>query len=280
MKLDSVAFFINLRPIMTSLKTSFRWWLALAAALAALVVAAPTPASAFGVFVEGLPNGGNSIGQYVISGQTYWWLGINYGAVPLDNASEADGQINTFPTAWVAQGINRHIGGPDVLVKQVAVVQYVLDANLPWDTLAGASGRFLEQNGDFHNYTSNDPFLNAMFAAEAFIGQTEANSNQLDFTNLSNYTDPFAGLGDATDDARSALFQSILTDVAAKDAAGAFANYSAQHGYEAVGVPILGGSFMDGLFLASFAPVPEPGSALLLATCALGCVLRRRRVAK
>ncbi len=262
---------------MTSPTPLSRLWLALTAAVALSAVAIPTPAPAFGVLVQGLPNRGNSIGQYVISGQTYWWLGINYGAVPLDNASEADGQINTFPTAWVAQGINRSIGGPDVLAKQVAIVQYVLDANLPWDTLAGASGRFLEQNGDYHNYTSNDPFLNAMFAAEAFIGQTEAHSNQLDFTNLSNYTDPFTGLGDATDDARSALFQSILTDVAAKDAAGYFANYSPLHGYESVSVPILGGSFMDGLFLASYAPVPEPRSALLIATCGLVFTLRRRR---
>lgn len=262
---------------MTSSRLPSRLWLALTAAVALSAIVIPTPAPAFGVLVQGLPNGGNSIGQYVISGQTYWWLGINYGAVPLDNASVADGQINTFPTAWVAQGINRHIGGPDVLAKQVAIVQYVLDANLPWDTLAGASGRFLEQNGDYHNYSTNDPFLNAMFAAEAFIGQTEAHPNQLDFTDLSNYTDPFAGLGDATDDARSALLQSILADVAAKDAAGFFADYSAQHGYKSVSVPVLGGSFMDGLFLASFAPVPEPGSALLIATCGLGWVLRRRR---
>lgn len=59
--------------------------------LAVALASTASSASAFGVFVQGLPNGGNSIGQYVISGQTYWWLGINDGAVPLDNASVADG---------------------------------------------------------------------------------------------------------------------------------------------------------------------------------------------
>ena len=59
--------------------------------LAVALASTASSASAFGVFVQGLPNGGNSIGQYVISVQTYWWLGINDGAVPLDNASVADG---------------------------------------------------------------------------------------------------------------------------------------------------------------------------------------------
>ena len=266
---------------MTSPKPLSRLCLTLTAAVALSAMAIPTAASAFGFQIQGLPNGGNSLGQYVIQGQTYWWLGIEPGAVPLDNSTTGAGQFNQVKDGWIEQVFNRHIGSLEILDKQVAIVQYVLDANLPWDTLAGASGRFLEQNGDFHNYTTNDPFLNAMFAAEAFIGQVEQHPDQLDFTNFSDYTDPFTGLGDATDDTRSALFQSILTDVAAKDAAGYYANYSPQHGYATVSIPANPGSgFMDGLILASFTPVPEPGSALLIATCGLFCILRRRRVAK
>lgn len=248
--------------------------LALALALAAAVLSC-APGSSFGASIQGLPNGGSVIGQYVISGQTYWWLEINPNTPPLDDATQNGAQINPVALGWATQDwLNRHVAD-DALAKQTSIIEYVLDANLPWDTLAGASGRFLEQNGDYHNYTTNDPFLNAMFAAEAFIVQLYPRTTQSDFTNLSDFTDPFASLGDATDDARSALLQSILTDVAAKDAAGYFANYTAQHGYEVVTVPVLDGG--GGLFLASFTPVPEPGSALLLAVTGLLATLRRRR---
>ncbi len=259
--------------------------------LLALITAALafTASTATAAIVVGLENGGASIGQYDFRGRVFWWVGVDPGAAPLDNSTLITAQVHTVADGWLLQDDQRTSefnasspGGAAVLAKQVAIVEYVLDTFLPWDTLAGASGRFLEQSGDYHNYSTDDPFLNAMFAAQAFIAQTVPRYTQLDFTNLSDYTDTFAGLGDATDDARSALFQSILTDVAARDASGTFASYSALHNFSIVNVPgdPVGG-YMDGLIIGpAFAPVPEPRSALLIATCGLGWVLRRRRVAK
>jgi hypothetical protein len=51
---------------------------------------------------------------------------------------------------------------------QVAVMEYVLDTYLPWDTLAGPSGRFIEQNGDSANYANNETFYNVVLHRPEF----------------------------------------------------------------------------------------------------------------
>jgi hypothetical protein len=97
---------------------------------------------------------------------------------------------------------------------------------------------------------------------------------------MSDYQDYFAPLGTLTGDARSALFQSILSDVASKDSSGFFATYMAQHGYFTVNTlyPLADpNNWQDGLVIGSFAPVPEPGGALLIASCGIAWTMRRRR---
>jgi hypothetical protein len=240
------------------------------------------------VSVTGLDNNGESIGEYVIGGQTYWWLCIEPGPPALSNQT-ITAQTLSFQDGWTVQNTERNTNiyqadpsfYASIVPKQVAVMEYVVDTYLPWNTLAGASGIFTEQSGDYHNFSNNDPFYNAMYAVQNFLSETEGKPPKSDFTNMSDYLDYYAGLGDATDNARSAIFQSILSDVAAKDATGFFATYAVQHGYFTVNTyaPLNDpNNWQDGLVLGSFAPVPEPGSALLIASFGLTLLLRRRRI--
>ena len=244
-------------------------------------------ATADTVSVTGLDNNGDAIGQYVIGGQTYWWLCIEPGAAALSNQT-ITAQTLSFQDGWTVQNTERndiYLSDPtfyaSIVPKQVAVMEYVLDTYLPWNTLAGASGIFAEQSGDYNNFNNNDPFYNAMFAVQNFLSQTEGKPPKSDFTNLSDYEDYYAGLGDATDNARSAIFQSILSDVASKDAAGFFATYTPQHGYFTLNTFYASAdpnNWQDGLVIGSFAPVPEPGSALLVASFGLTWLIRRRKI--
>lgn len=242
--------------------------------------------SAETISVTGLDNNGDAIGEYVIGGQTYWWLCIEPSAAALSNQT-ITAQSLSLQDGWTVQNTERNSiyqSDPtfyaDIVTKQVTVMEYVLDTYLPWNTLAGASGNFTEQSGDYNNFSNNDPFYNAMFAVENFLSQTEGKDTKIDFTNMSDYMDYFAGHSDATDVARSALFQSILSDVASKDASGFFATYAVQHGYFTVNTlyPLADpNNWQDGLVIGSFAPVPEPGGALLIASCGIAWTLRRRR---
>jgi hypothetical protein len=243
-------------------------------------------ATADTISVTGLDNNGDSLGQYVINGQTYWWFCVEPGVAALSNQT-ITAQTYSVVDGWTLQNTERnniYLSDPlfyaSIVPKQVAVMEYVLDTYLPWDTLAGASGRFIEQSGDFNNFNNNDPFYNAMFALQNFLAQTEGKPPKSDFTDMSDYLDYYAGHGNPTDDARSAIFQSILSDVAAKDGSGFFATYTAQHGYFIVNTLLSESdpnNWQDGLVIGSFAPVPEPGGALLIACCGIAWMIRRRR---
>jgi hypothetical protein len=255
-------------------------------------VALAATATADTVSVTGLDNDGNAIGQYVIGGQTYWWMCIEPGPPALSNAT-ITAQTYSFQDGWDKQNTERYAiyqSDPtlytDVIPKQVTVMEYVLDTYLPWDTLSGASGRFLEQDPSFTSFTNNDTFHNSMFAVQNFLSETEGKAVNSDFTTIMNssgstfYQDYYAGLGDPTDDARSSIFQSILSDVVSKDAAGFFATYTVQHNYFTLNTfaPVNDPSnWQDGLVIGGFAPVPEPGGALLIACCGIAWTVRRRR---
>ena len=246
-------------------------------------VAFAATVSADTVTVTGLENDGNPVGQYVIGGQTYWWMCIEPGPPALSNQT-ITAQTYSFQDGWDKQNTERY--GiyqsdlslyTDVIPKQVAVMEYVLDTYLPWDTLSGASGRFLEQDPSFTSFNNNDAFHNSLFAVQNFLSETQGKAVNSDFTTIMNY---YAGLGDPTDNARSSIFQSILSDVVSKDAAGFFATYAAQHNYFTVNTfapendP---NNWQDGLVIGGFSPVPEPGGALLIACCGIAWTLRRRR---
>lgn len=245
-----------------------------------------TAATADSVTVTGLPNGGDSIGQYDLNGQTYWWLCIEPGAAALQQSITA--QRYSFLDGWDKQNTERYdiyqsdpILYTSVIPKQIAVMEYVLDAYLPWDTLAGASGRFLEQNADYNNFGNNDSFYNALFAVQNFLAETNGKAEFSDFANVATYYEDYSALfGTATGDARSIIFQNILSDVAAKDMAGFFATYTAQHYYFTISTLLPSAdpnNWQDGLVIGGFTPAPEPGSALLIACFGIAWTLRRRR---
>lgn len=242
-------------------------------------------ASAETVTVTGVDDNGE-MGIFNIAGQNYWWMCIEPGTPALNATITAD-QIS-FIEGWDQQNTERltiYQSDPSfyyntVLPKQVAVMSYVLDAYLPWTTLAGASGRFIELDQNSANYGNNDSFYNAMMVTQNFLAETHGKMTKTNFTNMADYDNYFDGFGDATSLARSALFQSILDDVAAKDGASFFDTYTAQHGYLVVNTLFPEAdpnNWQDGLMIYSFAPVPEPGGAVLIACCGIVWMLRRRR---
>lgn len=242
------------------------------------------------VSVTGVDDNGE-IGIYNIGGQNYWWMCIEPGTPALNTTITAS-QLS-FADAWDQQNQTRvsgYLNFPDygaALPKQIAVMSYVLDTYLPWSTLAGASGRFIEQPNASSNYDTNNSFYNAMMVAQNFLAETYGKPAKENFTNLSDYDNYFDGLivpvpSNPTNDARAALFQGILADVSAKDGADFFDTYTAQHGYLVINSLAPGDSpnWQDGLMIYSFAPVPEPGSALLIGACGMALLLRRRRFAR
>ncbi len=240
--------------------------------------------------VTGLDDNGSG-GVYQIGGQNYWWMCVepastkNVGVgetISVDALSVIDG--------WDQQNLERYNdyqADPSLyttaIPKQVAVLEYVLDTYLPWDTLAGASGRFAEQDSNASNYANDDPFYNAFFAVQNFAAENYGKAVKTDFTDMSDYMDYYAGDSSAAGIARSGIFQNILNDVEAKDGVGFFSSYTAQHGYLIANTFYSTSdpqNYQDSLIISSFAPVPEPGSALLIACCGVAALLRRRRSAR
>lgn len=243
-----------------------------------------TTANADTVTVTGVDDNGE-MGIFNIGAQNYWWMCIEPGTPALNATISAESM--SFLDGWDQQNLERlNIYQSDlslyntVIPKQVSVMTYVLDTYLPWDTLAGASGRFIEQDNSSANYGNNDTFYNAMMVAQNFLAETHGKAVKNDFTNLGDYDNYFDGIGTPVADARSALFQSILADVAAKDGANFFDTYTAQHGYLVINTLFAEAdpnNWQDGLMIYSLAPVPEPGSALLIASVGMVWMLRRRR---
>ena len=242
-------------------------------------------ASAATVTVTGVDDNGE-IGIYQIGGENYWWMCIEPGT-PALNATITAEQLS-FYDGWDQQNSERlslYQSDPSfyyntAMPKQIAVMSYVLDTYLPWSTLAGASGRFLEQNQNASSYGDNTSFYNAMMVVQNFLAETYGKPPKTDFTTLSDYDNYFDNVSTPTNDARSLLFQSILADVASKDLASYFDSYVAQHGYMIINTQLPVGdpnNWQDGLMIYSFAPVPEPGSAMLIASCGFAWMLRRKR---
>jgi len=232
-------------------------------------------------------------GVYDINGQNYWWMCIepngSSATTPGNSSFLADALL--FEPGWDQQNTERqnfYQSNPGyyttAIPTQVRIMEYVLDAYLPWNTLAGASGRFAEQDSNAANYGNDDAFYNAFFAVQNFLsetyGKTVKGDLATDFDDLNDYLDYNAGNMTAAGIARSSIFQSILNDVETKNAASFFDTYSAQHGYFiantlfSVSDP---SNWQDALVIASFTPVPEPSGALLIACCGVVVILRRWR---
>lgn len=257
-----------------------RWVISiLSATLAATAWAAP-------ISITGVDDNGSG-GVYQINGQSYWWMCIE-PSVPTTISSTITADALSVLEGWDQQNTERfNVYQGDLslyttaIPKQVAVMEYVLDTYLPWNTLSGASGRFAEQDSNSVNYANDDAFYNPYFAVQNFLAETYGKAVKTDFTNLSDYMDYYSGNPSAAGIARSSIFQSILSDVAGKDGAGFFSTYTAQHGYLVANMffPEADPSnYQDALIISSFAPVPEPGAALLIAGCGIAWMVRRRRL--
>ncbi|HYF34608.1 MAG TPA: hypothetical protein VD994_04905 [Prosthecobacter sp.] len=253
------------------------------ASLTVAVRAEPIP-------VNGVDHNGFG-GVYEINGENYWWMCVEpNGSTSAGLGESFIADALTFAEGWTQQTLERYVyynvTNPDALTtvvpKQVAVMEYVLDTYLPWDTLAGASGRFAEQDSSSANYDNDDPFYNSFFAVQNFLSEMYGKEAQSDFaTDLSvNFMDYFAGDPSAAATARSAIFQSILDDVEAKDGAGFFDSYTAQHAYFIANTSYPEGdpnNWQDALVIQSFAPIPEPSGALLIGCFGVVVLLRRCR---
>lgn len=260
----------------------------LKSAILAALLAFVSAASAQTIAINGVDHDGWG-GVYEISGQNYWWMCVEPNGSP--GAGNGEGFLADaldFESAWDQQNterLNFYQSNPGyyttAIPKQVAVMEYVLDTYLPWNTLAGASGRFAEQNSSSANYGNDDPFYNAFFTVQNFLIETYGSTVREDFTDMSGYSYYTGNANPAADLVRSALFQSILDDVEAKDLAGFFATYEATHGYYIANTLFseldTANNWQDALIISSFAPVPEPSGALLIACFGATVMLRRFR---
>ncbi|MDZ4289397.1 MAG: hypothetical protein U0984_15645 [Prosthecobacter sp.] len=230
-------------------------------------------------------------GVYDIDGANYWWMCIEPSGTPSAGPGESFiADALTFGDGWSQQNSERYtyynVTNPGALTtvvpKQVAVMEYVLDTYLPWDTLAGASGRFIEQDSNSANYANDDPFYNAFFAVQNFLSEMYGKEAQSDFaTDLSiNFVDYYDGNLTDAGVARSAIFAAILDDVEAKDGASFFDTYIAQHGYYIANTSYPEAdpnNWQDALIISSFVAVPEPSGALLIGCFGAIVLLRRCR---
>jgi hypothetical protein len=233
-------------------------------------------------------------GVYEINGLNYWWMCVEPNGTSSAGAGESFiADALSFSDGWSQQNTERYtyynVTNPAALTtvvpKQVAVMEYVLDTYLPWDTLAGASGRFIEQDSNSANYGNDDPFYNAFFAVQNFLSEMYGKEAQSDFaTDLSlNFMDYYESDVTAGGIARSAIFQSILDDVEAKDGADFFDTYIAEHGYYIANTSFPEddpNNWQDALIIQSLAPIPEPSGALLIACFGVVVLLRRCRRAR
>jgi hypothetical protein len=241
--------------------------------------------------VNGVDDNGYG-GVYEINGNNYWWMCIEPTGTPAAGLGESFiADSLSFVDGWSQQNTERYayynVTNPGALTtvvpKQVAVMQYVLDTYLPWDTLAGASGRFIEQDSNSANYGNDDPFYNPFFAVQNFVSEMYGKEAQSDFTDLTNFADYYSGDLTAAGVARSTLFQSILDDVESKDGASYFDTYTPTHEYLVVSTSYPESdpnNWQDALLITSAAPVPEASGALLIGCFGAVVLLRRFRRCK
>jgi len=227
-------------------------------------------------------------GLYDVNGELYWWMCVE------PNGSAAAGPGDAFIAdalsvmdGWTAQNTERsdfYSANPgyysSVITPQTRIIEYVLDSYLPW-SLAGASGRFLEQDGTAANFGSDNQFYNSFFAVQNFISEMYGKpvKTLAEFTDMSDFnffagnsSDPTAIFN------RQTIFDTIVADVESKAGGSFFDNYVAEGGYQILATTYSvndPNNWQDALVILS--PVPEPSGALLIACTGLAVMLRRFR---
>ncbi len=230
-----------------------------------------------------------------VNGDNFWWFCFEpngSGAPdpdtgnPADNTFEAN--ILSLSSGWISQNTERFnffTSNPnlitDVVPVQVKVMQYVMDTYLPWDTLAGASGKFTEQMAATSGIDPVDshPMYDALLAVQHFGTQVYGNVTKTDFTTFGDFTAPDwvgQGFSPAAITARDTIYNNILTDLQGKSGSF-FDTYTAEHEYFITNSFFSEGSpqnWQDGIVIG---PVPEPSGALLIGAVGLLVTLRRAR---
>lgn len=255
------------------------WFFLLILSLAAL-----GQAQAQSLAVNGVDHNGY-IGVYTINDQNYWWMCVEPTGTPAAESGESflANQLSILG-GWDRQNTERQAlyAGDTIaqaaLNRQVNLIGYVLDTYLPLDTLLNPA--MLPAGSESSaRYGNNETFYNSMTVVQHFLAEMYGKPQQSDFSDLSNFTDRWSGV-DLTDAglARSALFQSILQDIEGLDPSFIDA-YVTQNAYYIANTLFPEAdleNWQDALVIV--APVPEPGSALLIGCCGLALLLRRRRL--
>lgn len=232
---------------------------------------------------NGVDNDGY-IGVYEIDGRHYWWLCVEPNGSPAADGGDAFlGDDLSIFDGWDQQNTDRQDDytinplAVAALSKQVSVIQYVLDAYLPITALT-TPGQVLEGSENSAHYGSNNDFYNSMYAVQNFLAELYGKPTHTDFTDLGDFIDRWSGDLSSAGIARSDLYQSILTDIAGKDAADFFDTYVVVNDYYIANTLFPVGdanNYQDALIIV--APVPEPGGALLIGCFGLAVMLRRWR---
>lgn len=235
------------------------------------------------IAVNGVDNDG-FIGVYEIEGQYYWWLCIEPNGTPAAISGEAflADEVSLLG-GWDQQNTERQtayagdLAFQAALSKQVSVMQYVLDAYLPISTLTTPGALLLGSENAAH-YDNNEAFYNSMNVVQNFLSELYGKPAHTDFTNLGDFADRWSGDLSEAGIARSTLYQSLLNDVADKDAANFFDTYVVVNDYYIANTLFPEAdvdNWQDALIIAI--PVPEPGGALLIGCFGLAIMFRRWR---
>ncbi|MBB5039575.1 hypothetical protein [Prosthecobacter dejongeii] len=253
-----------------------------------LLFASALPLSAQSIF-NGVDYDGY-IGVYDINDQHYWWLCVEPESTPAAGAGTGFiADAVSILNGWDQQNTERRddyiadSAAQAALAKQVAVIEYVLDTYLPISTLT-TPGALLQGSENAAYYGNNEAFYNSMNVVQHFLVETYGKTTKVDFTDMTGYGDRWELDLSAAGMARSDLYQSILTDVAAKDGTNFFDTYTAVNGYYIANTlyslnntdPLASDyNWQDVLIIV--APVPEPSGALLIACCGFAVLFRRWR---
>jgi hypothetical protein len=235
---------------------------------------------------NGVDNDG-FIGVYEVNDQHFWWLCVEPNGSPAPTIGDSFlADALSLTDAWTRQNTERnnyYTASPDAvaaqaaLAKQINVMEYVLDTYLPMTYLT-TPGALLEGSENSGHYDNNEPFYNSMAAVQNFLSEMYGKPTHTAFTSLGDFADRWSGDLSEAGIARSTLYQSILSDVAAKDSIGFFASYDVVNDYYIANTFFPEGdafNYQDALIIV--APVPEPGGALLIGCFGLAVMLRRWR---
>lgn len=261
--------------------------------ISALFLSAASLASGQQVVINGVSTDGY-IGVYETADAFYWWLCIEPEGTPGANSGEAffADRLDLATGGWTSQNTERAAAfagiAPDIVAKQVGVINFVLDNFLPLATLQAPET--LPVGAELRpNFDNNDSFYNSLYAVQQFISGVYGKPLHTNFADLADFEDRWSGDLSAAGQARSDLFQSILDAVAAAengdDPDNFYSNYTAQNEYFVASTLYSLANNLDNTApdfnwqdaLIIVAPVPEPSGALLIGCCGLALLVRRWR---